>query len=419
MSAHGLDEQGSGKLRRVNQHMPTVETIFREYRPSDAERSDRSAGDRLRHRQKVRESIRENIADIIAEESIIGKDKDRVIKVPLRGIKEYRFIYGENSPGAGQGDGDSQPGQVVGKSSKDGPGKGDDRAGDRPGVDYYETDVTLEELIEIMFEDLELPHMERRALREVEAERTSKRKGYRKVGIRVRLDKRRTAKQRIMRKLASHSRNGSAENEGEEERRFPFHDDDLKYRHIEAEMRRESNAVVMCIMDTSGSMDTMKKYLARSFFFLLFQFISTKYRNVEIVFIAHHTEAHEVTEEEFFHKGESGGTFISSGYQKALEIVAERYHPSLWNIYAFHCSDGDNFDSDNPAALRTAKELSEICNLFGYGEIKPLGSRYYESSMLNVFRRLDASNFQTVLIERKEDIWPSFKTFLAKERSKE
>src|SRR5271163_4490810 len=394
------------------------DTIFREYRISDAERSDRSAGDRLRHRQKVRESIRENIADIIAEESIIGKDKDRVIKVPLRGIKEYRFVYGDNSPGTSQGDGDSQVGQVVGKTGKDGAGKGDERAGDRPGVDYYETDVTLEELIEIMFEDLELPHMERRAMREVEAERSSKRKGYRKVGIRVRLDKRRTAKQRIMRMLASRHDERVASGEKSKDR-FPFHDDDLKYRHVEAEMKKESNAVVMCIMDTSGSMDTMKKYLARSFFFLLYQFITTRYRNVEIVFIGHHTEANEVTEEEFFHKGEAGGTFISSGYQKALEIIAARYHPSLWNLYAFHCSDGDNFESDNPAALSAAEELSEISNLFGYGEIKPLGSRYNESSMLNVFRRLDAPNFQAVLIERKEDIWPSFKTFLAKERPKE
>jgi uncharacterized protein len=396
--------------------MPLVESIFREYRPSDAERSDRSAGDRLRHRQKVRELIRENISDIIAEESIIGKDKDRIIKVPLRGIKEYRFVYGENAPGVGQGDGNSQPGQVVGKTGREGQGQGEDRAGDRPGVDYYETDVTLEELIEIMFEDLELPDMERRAMREVEAERSTKRKGYRKVGIRVRLDKRRTAKQRIMRKLASHHDERVESGEKQKER-FPFHDDDLKYRHVEAEMKKESNAVVICIMDTSGSMDTMKKYLARSFFFLLYQFITTRYRNVEIVFIGHHTEANEVTEEEFFHKGESGGTFISSGYVKALEIIAARYHPSLWNIYSFHCSDGDNFDSDNPAALRAAKELAEVCNLFGYGEIKPLGSRYYESSMLNVFRRLDAPNFQTVLIERKEDIWPSFKAFLAKERA--
>src|SRR5215469_8235455 len=108
----------------------TGDTIFREYRMSDAERSDRSAGDRLRHRQKVRESIRENIADIIAEESIIGKNKDRVIKVPLRGIKEYRFVYGDNIPGVGQGDGEARPGQVVVKTNKEGQGKGDGRAGD-------------------------------------------------------------------------------------------------------------------------------------------------------------------------------------------------------------------------------------------------------------------------------------------------
>jgi sporulation protein YhbH len=402
----------------------TSETIFREYRISDAERSDRSAGDRLRHREKVRESIRENIADIIAEESIIGKNKDKIIKVPLRGIKEYRFIYGDNAPGVGQGDGNAQPGQVVGKTGKDGQGQGDGKAGDRPGVDYYETDVTLDELIEIMFEDLELPNLERRALREIETDRFAKRKGYRHVGIRVRLDKRRTARQRVKRVLATqHNRAAQGLDPPKDadgnERRFPFHQDDLRYKHLETDVREESNAAVICIMDTSGSMDTMKKYLARSFFFLLYQFISTRYRNVEIVFVAHHTEANEVTEDEFFHKGEAGGTFISSGYQKALGIIAERFHPSLWNLYAFHCSDGDNFDSDNPAALRAAKELSEICNLFGYGEIKPLGSRYYESSMLNVFRRLDAPNFQAVLIERKEDIWPSFKAFLSKDRIKE
>jgi sporulation protein YhbH len=400
------------------------ESIFRPFRSSDAERSDRSAGDRARHRLKVRESIRENIADIIAEESIIGKDRAKIIKVPIRGIREYKFIYGENTPGVGQGNGDSQSGQVVGKVKQQ--GKGEDKAGDQAGQDYYETDVTLEELVDIMFEDLELPDLERKALRQIESFRLAKRKGYRAVGIRVRLDKRRTVKERVKRKLASRRHRiaaaletGAVEPAGHFGGRFPFHDDDLVYRHMITDVKKESNAVVMCVMDTSGSMDTMKKYLARSFFFLLYQFICTKYRNVEIVFIAHHTEANEVTEDEFFHKGESGGTFISSGYNKALEIIQARYHPSLWNIYAFHCSDGDNFDSDNPAALRAAKELSEVCNLFGYGEIKPLGSRYYESSMLNIFRRLDADNFQTVLIERKEDIWPSFKAFLAKDRGKD
>jgi sporulation protein YhbH len=389
-----------------------METIFRSYHSSSAGRSDRNAGDRLRHRQKVREAVRENIADIIAEESIIGKDRDRIIKVPIRGVKEFRFIYGENIPGVGQGGEQTEPGQVIGKGKEKGR---DRRAGDLPGVDYYETEVTLEDLIDIMFEDLELPFLERKHLREIETEQQYRRKGYRKKGIRIRLDKRRTARSRVKRKKATLRE----EIISFQSRRFPFHNDDLIYRHTVTEVRRESNAVVLCIMDTSGSMDTMKKYLARSFFFLLYQFLCTKYRNVEIVFIAHHTEAREVTEEEFFHKGESGGTFISSGYDKALEIVQERFHPSLWNVYVFHCSDGDNFESDNQAALQAAKQIAEIANLFGYGEIKPLGSGYYGSSMIQFFSQLHMDNFQTIQIQRKEDIWPSFKTFLTKDRARE
>jgi len=162
---------------------------------SSGQRSDRSAGDRLRHRQKIREAIRNNITDIIAEESIIGKDRNRIIKVPIRGVREYRFVYGDNAPGVGQGgDGDPQPGQVVGQG-KD--GKGGQQAGDRPGVDYYETDVTLDELIDLMFEDLELPDLERKRLRQVEVERQFRQKGFRRKGIRVRLDKKCTARSRI------------------------------------------------------------------------------------------------------------------------------------------------------------------------------------------------------------------------------
>jgi uncharacterized protein len=387
-------------------------TLFRPFNPSSGQRSDRTAGDRLRHRQKVREAIRDNIADIIAEESIIGKDKNRLIKVPIRGIKEYRFVYGENSPGVGQGgDGEPKPGDVVGQGQD---GKGNQQAGDKPGVDYYETEVSLDELIELMFEDLELPDLERKRLRHMEVERLFKQKGFRRKGIRVRLDKKRTARSRVKRKKATLKRHPMAVAS-----RFPFHKDDLRYHHTVTDTRNESNAVVLCIMDTSGSMDRMKKYLARSFFFLLYQFISTRYQNVEIVFIAHHTEASEVTEEEFFHKGESGGTFISSGYNKALEIIEERYHPALWNVYAFHCSDGDNFDSDNPAALKAAQELAKVANLFGYGEIKPLGSGYYGSSMIQFFSQIDEPNFQIVQIQKKEDIWTSFKTFLSKDRARE
>ncbi len=387
-------------------------SVFRSYSESDALRSDRSAGDRLRHRQKVREAIRENVSDIVAEESIIGQSRDKIIKVPIRGVREYRFIFGDDSPGVGSGPGDSQPGQVIDENKDALPGG---QAGNKPGVDYYETEITLEELVDIMFEDLELPDMERKKLREVPVEALRKRKGFRRVGIRAHLDKKRTAMARMRRKQVAQAAVGIELGAG----RFPFHRDDLKYRHIVRDLRFQSNAVVLCIMDTSGSMDTMKKYLARSFFFLLYQFARTRYNNVQVVFIAHDAQAREVSEEEFFTKGGSGGTIISSGYLKALEIIRERFHPSLWNVYAFHCSDGDNWTQDNPAAIRAARELADACNLFGYGEIKPLNSGSYGDSLLGLFGKMDAANFHALIIENKEDIWPGFRQLLLRERAVE
>lgn len=389
-----------------------MSTIFRPYVPS-SQRSDRSARDRMRHRQKIKDSIRDNIGDILAEESIIGRDRDKIIKVPIRSVKEYRFIYGENSPGAAQGDGEQKPGDVV-DPGQDGQGQGQG-AGSQGGVDAFETDITLEELIAIMFDDLELPELEKKALKEVVSEDARKRKGHRKAGIRPRLDKRATARNRVRRKLSvKGSRGVDIE---EEEKRFPFHEDDMSYFHIAPTTREASNAVIFCIMDTSGSMGTVKKYLARSFYFLLYQFVRQKYANVEVVFIAHHTEAKEVSENDFFHKVESGGTYISSGYRKALDIIHSRYHPSLWNIYAFHCSDGDNFYSDNERALQAAEELCSVCNLFGYGEIKPSGSAYYSGSMLEVFGQISAENFHMITIEKKEDLWDGFRSFLMKDKA--
>jgi sporulation protein YhbH len=387
-----------------------MSTIFRPYTPSN-QRSDRSARDRMRHRQKIKDSIRDNIGDILAEESIIGRDRDRIVKVPIRSVKEYRFVYGENSPGVAQGNGEQQPGDVVEPGDPEGKGQGPANQG---GVDAFETDITLEELIAIMFDDLELPELEKKALKEVVSEDARKRKGHRKAGIRPRLDKKATARNRVRRKLSV-----SRSREREEEERFPFHQDDMSYFHIAPTTRESSNAVVFCIMDTSGSMGTVKKYLARSFYFLLYQFVRQKYANVEVVFIAHHTEAKEVSENDFFHKVESGGTYISSGYKKALELIEARYHPSLWNVYAFHCSDGDNFYSDNERALQAAEELCKVCNLFGYGEIKPSGSAYYSGSMLEVFGQIKAENFHMITIEKKEDLWEGFRSFLMKDKASE
>lgn len=383
--------------------------VFRDFRK---EGIDRSARDRARHRQLVREAIRENVGHVVSEESIIGQSGDKKIKVPIKGLKEYRFIFGEGAPGVGQGDGDSQPGQVIQRDSKAVRGLPGE-PGSEPGEDLYETEITLEELVDLLFEDLNLPEMERKRFHILESERLIRPKGYRVKGIRPRLSKKKSLIQRIKREQGL-KRNGVSSDEGEEP--VPFHERDLRYHHRVIRPRTFSNAVVFCIMDTSGSMDVAKKYLARSFYFLLYRFLKTRYQNVEIVFLSHDTEAREVTEDEFFHRGESGGTMISSGYKKALRIIEERFNPALWNIYAFHCSDGDNFPNDNADAIRCARELARVCRLFGYGEIKPLHSLSW-SSMLELYKEIEQDNFVTVTIRSKEELWPAFQKFLRHDRS--
>jgi len=385
--------------------------IFRDY---DSGGRDRSAEDRRRHRQLVEDSIKRNIGGIIAEESIIGQSKDKIIKVPIRGIKEYQFVYGENRPGVVAGTGKEKRGdQIKGRPDVSGPGTGGG-AGSAEGDDYYETDITLEDLIQYLFEDLELPHMQRKKFSYVETEKTNKRWGIQRKGIPPRLSKKRSMQEKIKRQKSMERSYRELGMELDMER-FPFREEDLRYQRVKEEMRPHSNAVVMCLMDNSGSMYQSKKYLARSFFFLLYQFVQHRYVNVELVFISHTTTAKEVNEDEFFHRGESGGTYISSAYEKALEVISERYNPEIWNIYAFHCSDGDNWSDDTQKAISKARELCAQCNLFGYGEISVAGNEYYKPqyTMLDEFNRhLRAANFVAVSIEGKEDIWPAFKKLL-------
>ena len=233
--------------------------------------ADRSASDRRRHKQKIDRAIKDGIHDIVAEESIIGQDGKKKIRIPVKGIKEYKFVYGSNGGGVGGGgDLDLKKGQVI-KEGKKKPGQGQgNKPGNEPGQEYYDVEVTLDELAEYLFTDLELPDLEKKALKQIVSEKW-KRKGYRPKGIRPRLSKKETAKQRIKRKKAA-ERNGTIE----EDEDFSFRESDLRYKHITKTEKKISSAVIFFIMDVSGSMSKKKKYLARSFFFLLYHFIRSK-----------------------------------------------------------------------------------------------------------------------------------------------
>lgn len=399
--------------------------IFREFANSG---KDRGAEDRRRHKELVEESIKKNIGNIIAEESIIGQNRDKKIKIPIRGIKEYQFVYGKNGSSAGSGDGSEKRGDKIGEEKAGKKGKGDGQAGNQEGEDIYETEVTIEELIKYLFDDLNLPDIDKKKIAELESIRSFKNLGYQRKGIPPRLAKKRSVIEKIKRKQGYLRNHGSLdapeeENDGQEQalvdnngkKRFPFMEDDLRYRRVREDHKKDFNAVVICIMDVSGSMDQTKKYLARSFYFLLYQFIRLKYSSVDVVFVAHTTTAKEVNESEFFHKGESGGTYISSGYEKALEIIEQRYNPASWNIYAFHCSDGDNWSEDNRRAVEMADKLCEVCNLFGYGEIVP---GYYSSSSTikaEYQKSVRRKNFSIITMTKKDDVLPGLKKLLEKE----
>ncbi|MBU3190464.1 sporulation protein YhbH [Clostridium bowmanii] len=386
--------------------------IFRDYNVTPIDH-DRAVEDRRRHRQLVEKSIKENLGDILSEESIIGQSVDKKIKIPIRGLKEYEFIFGKNKSGVGSGDGTEKVGQVIGKEKAKGEGKGG--AGDDEGEDIYETEITLEDALNYLLEDLELPDMDKKKFSEVLTENGIKRAGYQKHGINPRLAKKRTVAEKIKRQQAKRRALMEVAEGGEEITRLPFKNEDLRYHKVKKVLKRESNAVILCVMDVSGSMDTTKKYLARSFFFVLSQFLKSKYSNVEVGFVAHTTVAKEVNEIDFFHKVESGGTYISSGLNKALEIIEKRYNPEYWNVYVFYVSDGDNWKEDNEKAIEAAKNICKVSNLFGYAEL--LNSYYSSSSsMKNVFEKgVTNKNFISVDIKEKQDLWKGLKYMLKKD----
>ncbi len=211
--------------------------------------------------------------------------------------------------------------------------------------------------------------------------------------------------------------------------------DDLRYRTIEIDMDHQSNAVVLAMMDVSGSMGTTKKYLARSFFFWMVEFLRQIYKNVQIRFIAHTTEAQLVDEHEFFHKGESGGTYCHSALDLAIRLVETEYNTARWNVYPFLFSDGEDFEPMKSVA--SARRLMELgVNILGYGEIQT--NPYISSQLMDAFDRElhlvkrysgegggftvhlgsePSVPFIGAVLQEKSHVYPALREFLRKERA--
>lgn len=375
--------------------------------------------DQQRHDEKVQQAVRDNLADLVTEESVILSDGNTVVKVPVKSLDEYRFRFDPNDRAhVGQGDGSSRPGDVLGPAgAPSGPGSGPG-AGDEPGVDYYEAEVSFDELAEHVFAGLGLPRTLRQEMPRIDQTRHEFR-DVRRHGVMANIDRRRTllaALQRSRRragfvppseKVTEHTTDNS---EGATKSRLVLSPDDLRYKTWEDRLHKHAHAVVLAMMDTSGSMGSFEKFIARSFFFWMVRFLRTRYDDVDILFLAHDTRAQEVTEQQFFAKGESGGTRCSSVYALALDIIADRYPGQRHNIYPFHFSDGDNFPSDNERAVELMDRLLSASIAGGYAEI--VGRRPQQNDTLFArFEGLDAKGLTRVTIRTKRDVYGALKAF--------
>lgn len=388
--------------------------IFRDNSENPVEH-DRSIEDRRRHRQLVEKSIKENLGDILSEESIVGETKNKKFKIPIRGIKEYQFVFGNNNKGVATGTGEEKRGDKIGSAESIGK-KGKKGAGNSEGDDVYETEITLEELMDYIVEDLELPNLDRKKYSQILSESASRKRGYARHGINPRLAKKKTVIAKTARKQGKKRALAEAGLDQDIDR-FPFREDDLRYYRVKMKPKKESNAVMIFIMDVSGSMDSTKKYLARSFFFVLSRFIKRKYNNIAFEFVSHTTIAKLVNEYEFFHKAESGGTYISSGLNVALDLIKEKYPPEMWNIYPVYASDGDNWSEDNERAITALKELCEVSNMVGYAELLP--STYSTTMYYRFSKEVTNKNFISVVVKEKKNLWDALKLMLSKELREE
>ncbi|MGE8207810.1 sporulation protein YhbH [Heyndrickxia sp. NPDC080065] len=361
--------------------------------------------DQKRHQEKVQEAIRNNLPELITEESIIMSDGHDVVKIPIRSLDEYKIRYNyDKNKHVGQGDGDSKVGDVIARdgSPQQGPGKGNG-AGDQPGEDYYEAEVSLMELQEELFKQLELPNLQRKE-QDLNTIEDIEFNDIRKTGLMGNIDKKRT----MMTAFKRNAINGKPSF-------HPIIKDDLKFRTWNEIQKPDSKAVVLAMMDTSGSMGVWEKYMTRSFFFWMTRFLRTKYETVDIEFIAHHTEAKVVSEEDFFSKGESGGTICSSAYRKAISLIDEKYEPSSYNIYPFHFSDGDNLTSDNPRCVKLVEELMKVSNMFGYGEVNQYNRH---STLMTAYKNIKNEKFRYYILKQKSDVFHAMKTFFKQEEEK-
>jgi uncharacterized sporulation protein YeaH/YhbH (DUF444 family) len=362
--------------------------------------------DHLRFRDIVRGKIKQDLGKYISSSDLLGRKGKDVISIPMPQINIPRFRFGpKNQGGVGQG-----PGQVGDALGQGDPGEqGTGQAGNEPGQHALEVEITLDELAQIMGEGLQLPRIEPKGKERLITQK-DRYVGIRRSGPESLRHVRRTFRQALRRQIMMR------QYDPKRPLIMPVRED-RRYRSWRTVPMRQSSAVMIFIMDASGSMGDEQKEVVRIESFWIDTWLRSQYKGLESRYIIHDAVAREVDRDTFFHTRESGGTMISSAYKLCAKMIEAEFPPSEWNIYPFHFSDGDNWSSDDTVLCVDILKQAILphANLFCYGQVdSPYGSGQFLKDLND--HCTDNPNLVVSEIKDKEGIMDSIKTFLGKGR---
>jgi len=407
---------------------------------------NKSTVNRQRFLRRYKNQIKKSVSDAINKRGVTDIDSGESIVIPNRDLSEPTFHQGDGGikdkvhPGNDQfSTGDKIPRPP--KQQGQGAGQGD-ASDSGEGEDDFTFSISKEEYLNLLFEDLELPNLEKNQLDKL-IEYKTVRSGFCAEGVASNIDIVKSLQGSIARRIAMTSskrkqlkvleqellalindkhdniqqkRDLVAQIETLKEKiaKVPFIDTfDLRFRNYAKQAVPTSKAVMFCLMDVSGSMDQATKEMAKRFYILLYLFLSRTYKNIDVVYIRHHTQAKEVDEHEFFYSQETGGTIASSALELMNDIISDRYNDNQWNIYGAQASDGDNWADDSPRCQEILeKQILPKSRYFSYIEI----TQRAHQTLWKHYQQVEEShtNFAMQHIKTVDDIYPVFRKFFKK-----
>jgi len=407
---------------------------------------NKSTVNRQRFLRRYKNQIKKSVADAINQRGVTDINSGENIIIPKKDLSEPVFHQGSGGirdkvhPGNDKfttGDRIAKPPNQQGQGSGQG-----DASNSGEGEDDFTFSISKEEYLNLLFEDLELPNLEKNQLDKL-IEYKTVRAGFCAEGVASNIDIVKSLQGSIARRIAmtatkrkqlkkcqqalialTQDKHDHINEKRELKKQItelenkiakvPFIDTfDLRFRNFTKQAVPTSKAVMFCLMDVSGSMDQATKEMAKRFYILLYLFLSRTYKNIDVVYIRHHTQAKEVDEHEFFYSQETGGTIASSALELMNNIINERYNDNQWNIYGAQASDGDNWADDSPHCKSLLeKQILPKARYFSYIEI----SQRAHQTLWQQYQQLKEShsNFATAHIKEVSDIYPVFRELFKK-----